>query len=67
MQKIHETTICSEYNINFFALREIHYVLERTFTFEEWEKRREWREINNEQTYIRVIWQWIMLTLNSEY
>ncbi len=48
-------------------LKEIHCVLERTFVFEEWKERREWREISNEQIHIRVIWQWIMLTLNSEY
>jgi len=47
--------------------REIHYVLERTLAFEEWEEKREWKEISNEQTYIKVIWQWIMLILNSEY
>jgi len=48
-------------------LKEIHCVSERTFAFEEWKERREWREISNEQIHIRVIWQWIMLTLNSEY
>ncbi len=47
--------------------REIHCVLERTFTFKEWKERRELRKINNEQICMRVIWQWIMLTLNSEY
>jgi len=28
--------------------REIHCVLERTFTFKEWKERRELRKINNE-------------------
>ncbi len=37
--------------------REIHCALERTFAFEKWEERREWREISNEQIYMRVIWQ----------
>jgi len=61
LQSVQNTTLTS------LLSREIHCVLERILAFEEWEEKREWRETSNEQTYMKIIWQWIMLTLNSEY
>ncbi len=42
LQSVQNTTLTS------LLSREIHCVLERTFAFEKWRERREWREINNE-------------------
>jgi len=42
LQSVQNTTLTS------LLSREIHCVLERTFAFEEWRERREWKEINNE-------------------
>ncbi len=50
LQSVQNTTSTS------LLSREIHCTLEKILAFEEWKERREWKEISNEQTYMRVIW-----------